>query len=732
MSAQPWYRTTTRWGQVNLVEVDPTRYDDAWWRNQWRRTRIQGVIVNAGGIVAYYPSSFPLQHRAITLGERDLYGEIVQAARQEGLKVIARMDSSRVAQDFFDAHPDWVTRDIQGKPYMAQDKYTTCINSPYYSEYLPAVMREIIARSKPDGLSDNSWPGLSRAHICYCTNCRAKFRTDTGADLPTSHDWSSGVYRQWIRWSYGLRTKQFAFNNAVTTEAGGKDCIWSGMIGGDLSYNSERFVDIKAILAQVPIVMLDHQRRNIQFGFAGNTEAGKRLHELAGAHTLIPESMPMYQTGAPVFRLAAMPPAEVRLWTSSAIAGGIQPWWHHIGSVHDDTRQYDTAEPIFRWHESNEDVLVDREPVADVGLVWSQENHDFHGQDRSGDRTMDPYRGTMKALDRAGLTWIPVHADHVARDARRFGVLILPNIAAMSDDQVRAVETYSAAGGSVIATSVTSSQGPDGDERASLALGALFGIEMTGGGVGGQGMADHDIEVSERHTYLRLTPELCSRKNGARDGMPATSGVRHPVLAGLEKTDIIPFGGYLPRVSTAADATVLATLVPDFPIYPPETAWMRQPRTDIPAIVVRETPSGSKLAWFLADIDRCFARDENPEHAMLIANAVRWALGTQPHLTLEGGLGQVSASMFLKGTRDVIHLNNRVTTSQIGGRQDQLIPIRAIRVTIRARPGCAAPSQVSLRVKGVSVAATSCDAGLSFEVPELLDHEVIVVDWQER
>jgi hypothetical protein len=33
---------------------------------------VQGVIINAGGIVAYYPSKFPLQYRAAFLKDRDL------------------------------------------------------------------------------------------------------------------------------------------------------------------------------------------------------------------------------------------------------------------------------------------------------------------------------------------------------------------------------------------------------------------------------------------------------------------------------------------------------------------------------------------------------------------------------------------------------------------------------------------------------------------------------------
>src|SRR6478735_10330453 len=81
----PWYRRTLRWGQTNITEIDPSRYDIPWWREYWRRTAIQGVIVNAAGIVAYYPSRYPLQYRALGLGDRDLFGELTRAARAQGL-----------------------------------------------------------------------------------------------------------------------------------------------------------------------------------------------------------------------------------------------------------------------------------------------------------------------------------------------------------------------------------------------------------------------------------------------------------------------------------------------------------------------------------------------------------------------------------------------------------------------------------------------------------------------
>lgn len=730
MGSEPWYRTASRWGQTNLVEIDPVRYDEQWWREHWRRTRIHGVIVNAGGIVAYYPSKFPLHHRAEALEDRDLYGEIVKAAREEGLKVIARMDSNRVAEDFYRANPSWICVDIEGKPYRQADKYVTCINSPYYSEYLPKVMQEIIERTQPDGFADNSWAGIPRKNICYCQHCAQQFSAWSGVELPRRHDWADKSYQLWIRWNYKRRTDLWELNNRITTEAGGKDCHWMGMISGDVLNNCNRFIDLPSILARSPIVMLDHQRRNAIDGFEDNTEVGKRLHEVGGWDKLIPESTPQYQLGSPAFRLASMPPAEVRLWSSSGFAGGIQPWWHHIGSMHEDRRQYKTAEPIFKWHEANEEILINRQPQADVGVVWSQGNHDFHGRDKANARTMNPYRGTVRALDRAGITYLPVHADDIGKAAGRFSVLILPNLGAMSEAQVAAVEAFAAQGGSVIASSETSLYSEFGDQQADFALGKLFGVHRKSDSYGDQEAANPDIETSVRHTYLRLAPELRANVHGPADRTaPAADGNRHPILSGFEETDTLPFGGFLPAVSVDDDVKVLATFIPDFPIYPPETSWMRNPRSDLPCITVRETARGGKLVWFVADLDRCFARDDQFEHARLIANAVNWTLSDRPLLRLEGTHGLVTATLYRQENRQIVHLNNRVLTSRVPGRQNELLPIGPVTLRLRKEPARDAPAEASLRVAGrKSKVATDGDE-VVIEVGDVFDHEVVVIDW---
>ena len=115
---------------------------------------------------------------------------------------MARMDSNRTAEDFFKAHPDWFARDGNGQPYRAADKYVTCINSPYYDEYLPGVLREIIERSHPEGFTDNSWAGIGRDSICYCAQLRrassgrrpaSRFRGRPTGTIPRTANGSCGT-----------------------------------------------------------------------------------------------------------------------------------------------------------------------------------------------------------------------------------------------------------------------------------------------------------------------------------------------------------------------------------------------------------------------------------------------------------------------------------------------------------------------------------------------------------
>ncbi|RCK70177.1 Tat pathway signal protein [Desertihabitans brevis] len=709
-AALPWYRRTLRWGQTNLTETDPERYDPELWRAQWKATRIQGVIVNAGGIVAYYPSAFPLQHRASHLGDRDLYGEIVAHARADGLSVIARMDSNRAGEEFYAAHPDWFSCDADGAPYRAGAAYISCVNSPYYDEYLPAVFREIIERSAPDGFADNSWAGLASHQICYCTYCRTRFRDAVGEALPARRDWDDPVFREWVRWNDRRRVEIWRQNTAVTTEAGGPDCVWVGMLHGDLADQVKRFTDLRELTRDAKILFVDHQRRTQRDGFAENAEVGKRLHQLAGWDVLMPESQAMYAAGAGFFRSTSMPEAEVRVWSASGTAGGIQPWWHHISAYHEDRRQYATAEPIFTFHERNERYLTDRTPRAQVAVVWSQANSYFHGRDDVDNTAVAPNRGMVAALRRARIPYLPVHADDIAGLSEEIGVLVLPDLAVMSAEQCEAVRAFAARGGSVVATGQTSLKDADGQLLDDFGLADVLGVSATGSSRGTVQPYAFDIEDWQRHDYLRFDDAVADESS--------------PLRSGLEGTTILALGGRLEGVR-AVDADVAATYVEPFPFYPPELAWLRTEPTSTPVLTVRAHPAGGRIAYLAADLDRAASRDHRPDSLQLLGNVVRWTHPAPPLLEVDGA-GDIDCHVYEQDSALVVHLVTNTAPSPVPGSLHELIPLGPFRVQVR-------DPRLTGEIRGRALVAdtdltVSTDAGTAtVEVPKLLDHEIVVL-----
>jgi len=745
-AARPWYRRCYRWGQTNLTEIDPTRYDDTWWRQHWRRTRVQGVIVNAGGIVAYYPSRFPLHHRALYLGERDLYGEIVAAAREEGLAVLARMDSNRADERFYIEHPDWFAVDADGRPYRAEEKFVACVSSPYYDEFLPDVLREVVERSHPDGFTDNSWSGLERDRICYCEHCARRFRDTSGMRLPRGHTWDDPAYRQWIAWSYARRIEIWDLNNRVTQAAGGPDCLWIGMNSGDILGQARRLRDYRAIGQRAPIIFLDSQYRTSSEqqprGFPANAEAGKLIHGLIGWDALIPESMAHYQAGQPTFRVGSKPEPEVRMWAVEGFAGGIQPWWHHIGAYNEDRRQYQIAEPLFRWHEANEQYLVDRQPVATVGMVWSQENVDFFGRDETVDRVLLPQLGMRQALIRARIPYLPIHADHIDRDAAGLAVLILPNLGALSDAQCASIRSFVERGGSIIASGQTSRFDEWGDPRPDFALADLFGVHATGSYHGAtEAAARTTLDSWNRHTYLRLSPELRAGVYGPTIGTePPITDARHPVLAGFDLTDIVPFGGRLDVVHPEAGVQTPLSFVPPFPMYPPETSWMRHPTSSLPALILRDLPlsrarergaggeglPGGRVAYLAADLDRCFGRDNLPDHGDILANLIRWAAGNAILLEVTGP-GLFDCHLYRQPGRLILHVVNLTNPGVWRAPVHDLIPSNPLRVRLRLSDGVSGTS-ARLLVADQPASVTVQDGLAAFTIPSVLDHEIAVVE----
>src|SRR5690242_8468241 len=110
-----WFDKPMRWAQLVFVEDDPGNYDPQFWLDYFKRTHSDAACLGGGGYMAFYPTEIPLHHRSRFLGERDPFGEMVEGCRRLGMQVVARTDPHAAHQDMYDAHPDWIAVDAEGK-----------------------------------------------------------------------------------------------------------------------------------------------------------------------------------------------------------------------------------------------------------------------------------------------------------------------------------------------------------------------------------------------------------------------------------------------------------------------------------------------------------------------------------------------------------------------------------------------------------------------------------------
>jgi hypothetical protein len=171
----PWHQRVRRVGQVNFNERDPVELNVEAWADYWASLKVDAVLVSVTGILAFYPTKVPFHRRSKFLGEGDLFGACAAAAKKRGLRVIARLSPDLQWEDALAPHPEWFMRDEAGgfiahgeEPHL----YKTCSFSTYFTEHIPAIMREVQAAYDVDGLFTNAWPPLDGLPVCHCDVCR--------------------------------------------------------------------------------------------------------------------------------------------------------------------------------------------------------------------------------------------------------------------------------------------------------------------------------------------------------------------------------------------------------------------------------------------------------------------------------------------------------------------------------------------------------------------------------
>jgi hypothetical protein len=681
-----------RWAQLTLVEDDPVKFDLRFWLDYFQRTCSDAVCLSAGGCVAYYPTNVRFHHRSPWLGTRDVFGELVAGCRKLGMVVIARTDPHATYDDVREAHPDWIAVDAAGQSrrhWASPEMWVTCGLGPYNFEFMTEVEKEIMSRYGVDAIFINRWDGSG---MCYCEHCRDHFRQSSGLELPRTSDPQDAARRAYILWRQQRLFELWRLWDCEVRSINPDSCVIPNTGGGATSS-----LDMQRIGELAPTLIADRQARHGLTAPWANGKNGKEFRATMGGKPIVG----IFSVGVEEpyrWKDSVQSAAEVRLWVADGVANGLRPWFTKFSGVLHDERWLKPVEDLYRRYARWEKYLRNERPLARVGLVYSQQTAWFQ------DLNVEEHTlGWYQALIEARIPFEMVH-DRLLDGAHLgpFQTLILPNIAALSDAQCQQLRAFVKRGGGLIGTYETSLYDEWGRKRRDFGLADLFGVTFKA-----------HVEGPMRNSYLRLEKDLAT-------------GRRHPLLAGLEDAPRIINGVRRVEVEpTRLFRDPPLTLIPSYPDLPMEKVYPRVPKTDVPQVFLSENGPG-RVVYFPGDIDRTFWEVLSVDHLLLLRNAVHWATGEEPPVTVTGP-GILDVTVWQQKNSLTVHLVNLSNPMLMKGPVRELIPIGAQQVRLRLPEGTRAKA-VQLLAADKVLPVEQAGSFLEVTVPSILDHEVVAID----
>lgn len=701
----PWrspirYDQAMRWVQVAFTEDDPGRWDPQFWFDYFKRIRADGVCVSAGGSIAFYPSKVPYHYRAADLGNSDIFGDMVQGCRSLGMSVIARVDPHALSTQSFQAHPEWVARTQNGAPrphWAAADFYVACVNGPFMSSFMPEVIEEIGATYNVDGFFGNRWGGSG---LCFCASCQKQFKSAYGYDIPESLGLGSfqmppldhpqrDAAHAYLLWFNEMRVKQIA----LWTQSAKKRKPSAFFVGGPTSGALE--IDPTILTAYSPILISDHQARS---GYSPPWHNGcwaKQMRSFMQAKPIVG----IFSIGveeAYRWKDSVQSGPELNVWVEDGVAHGFRPWMAKFNAKPIDARWMPVVEDRYRWLAKNEAYLKNTQNLARVAMVYSPETQVFHGSGAAHMTMEDAQSGYYHALIEARIPFEMLDSRQLDREhVDRFRVLVLPNIAALSDRQCKQIIDYVGRGGRIVATHETSLYDAAGKPRHNFGLADLFDCDFAG-----------KIDQRVQNSYLTI------RGN-------------HPLVRGLEDTPRIIGTVKRVHVTPRGQTPQPITLVPTYPDLPMERVFMSKPTTDIPMVFCRDL-GRARLVYFPMDLDRTFWEIQSSDHLALLRNAVEW-VADEPSLIQIDGAGVLDVSIWRQKRSITVHLVNLTNPMMMKGPFREIIPAGPfiLRVTLAAGDKV---SRVRLLESDLEVRPQMIAGQMVIDVPKVSVHEIVALD----
>jgi hypothetical protein len=402
------------------------------------------LIINAGGIMAFYPTKLDLQYTNPYM-KPNMLGDVVRKCHEKGIKVIVRFDFSRVHESIFKAHPDWCYISPKGERIINTNMYAVSINAPYVQQGAFKIMGEVMDLYPIDGIFlnmpgyqvNNAYEGKYLGIDQNEADKKRFYEYSHGLSLPIEENPTDPAYIKYLEfkkytsddWSKRLYDLVKSKNKQIAI------CTYT-----------EKYVDIIRHESQAnsgvpywPYTASDNVN-NASHSFPDHIISNASIQQIG------------FQS-----RYNAVEPGEVAIRLYENIANGSGLDLSLMGDMrgYEDERNFGVISKVYAFHKKHEQYFGNYTSTAKVALIapglWP------------GGLPMQEYRGIQLMLKEAHIPFDIIVSEQIENQPdkiKKYGLVILPETTGLTAAAIQVLKDALANGGNIIATNTAMCDNP--------------------------------------------------------------------------------------------------------------------------------------------------------------------------------------------------------------------------------------------------------------------------------
>ncbi|GAB3165420.1 alpha-amylase family protein [Telluribacter humicola] len=412
------------------------------------------LIINAGGIMAFYPTQLDFQYTNPYM-KPNMLGDVVRKCHENGIKVIVRFDFSRVHESIFKAHPDWCYISPKGERIINTDMYVVSINAPYVQDKAFRIIEEVIDKYPIDGIFlnmpgyqvNNPYEGKYHGIDQNPYDQKAFAAYSQGQKLPTEENKADATYQKYL-----------AFKKHTVEE-------WSKKLHELVKSKNSQIAICTYLDRYVDIIRHESQTNSLPYWPYMSSDNVSNAVQSFPDHIVSNSSIQQISFQS---RYNAVEPEEVTIRLYENIANGSGLDISLMGDMrgYEDERNFEAVKKVYGFHKKYEPYFGRYTSVAQVAVVAP-------GAWPSGE-PMQEYRGIQLMLKEAHIPYDIIEDAQLGNRAeklKKYRLIVLPDITYLSQESVQVLKEANHRGTHLIATNRALFDNP----QAQL---DLFGAKM--------------------------------------------------------------------------------------------------------------------------------------------------------------------------------------------------------------------------------------------------------------